>query len=176
MSPSEREDILRWFEERKNDDYDFQEEMKTYHRSYVDILCKHILVFRDLFIESTKTMTSVGIDPFESFLTIAMACNLVYRENFLQEKTIGIILRTGYRRCDVQSAEAQEWLRYLEIKGDKIRRSGCGGERPLVLTDLMVHTMMHKAEKYYWNLGDVFGMGIQNVMVEMWKIHKSINK
>ena len=97
--------------------------MKTSCRSDVDILHRCILIFRHLFIESTD------IDPFESCMTIAMACNLVYRSNFLLQNSIGIIPKHGYRGSDVHSVEAQKWMKFLEIqRGVKIRRSSSGGE------------------------------------------------
>ena len=96
--------------------------MKTYCRSDVDILQRCILIFRDLFIDSTD------IDLFEACMTIAMACNIVYRSNFSSENSIGIIPKHGCRECDGQSVETQKWMKFLEIhRGVKIR-SGFGGK------------------------------------------------
>ena len=79
MSVGERMEFHKWYDERDKDaNYDFQQEMQTYCRSDVDIVHKCILIFRKLFIKST------GIDPFESCVTIASACSLVYRTNFLK--------------------------------------------------------------------------------------------
>ena len=141
--------------------------MKTYCRSDVDILHRCILIFRNLFIESTD------IDPFESGVTIAMACNLIYISNFLLQNSIGIIPKHGYRGSDLQSVEAQKWMQFLEIqRGVKIRRSGYGGE--LVNTKLMVHTMMCKVKKCCLNMMGVFSMGVQSATVQILKFHKSI--
>ena len=124
MPASEREDFLKWYEENKHtQNYNLQAEMRAYCRSDVDILHKCILVFRDLFVEST------GIDPFESNVTIASACNHVFRANFLKPEAIGIIPNGGYRCNQVQSVEAQKWMKYLEIiRGVRIKRSSFGGE------------------------------------------------
>ena len=124
MPASERADFLKWYEENKHvQNYNLQAEMKAYCRSDVDILHKCVLVFRDLFVEST------GIDPFESNVTIASACNHVFRANFLKPEAIGIIPNGGYRYNQVQSVEAQKWMKYLEItRGVTIKRSSFGGE------------------------------------------------
>ena len=124
MSTSERTDFLKWYEQNKNrENYNLRDEMEAYCRSDVDILHQCVLHFRDLFLESTN------VDPFESCITIASACNLVFRQNFLKEEAIGIIPNGGYRCNQVQSVEAQKWMKYLEItRKIKIKRSSFGGE------------------------------------------------
>ena len=62
--------------EKNIPNYYFKEEVVSYFRSDVDILHKCILIFRKL------SMRSTGIDQFESCITIANACNLVYRLNW----------------------------------------------------------------------------------------------
>ena len=57
-----------------------------------------------------------GIDPFESCITIASACNLVFRTNFLPLNSIGIIPPHGYRPEDKQSVTAYQWLAYVANK------------------------------------------------------------
>jgi hypothetical protein len=56
----------------------------------VDILRRCYLEFRELFHDVTD------IDPFEKCQTIASACNLVFRTNFLKENTIAILPPHGY--------------------------------------------------------------------------------
>ena len=51
-------------------------------------------ILRDIFLEVTKSdliENDCGIDPFQSCLTIASICNLVYRRNFMKQKTIALI-------------------------------------------------------------------------------------
>ena len=124
MSKSDRENVFKWYESNSNDsNYNFQKEMESYCRSDVDILHRCIINFRALFLET------IGVDPFDSCITIASACNMVYRKNFLIADTIGIIPTSGYRHNNVQSKKALKWMRYLELsRGVKIRRSGYGGE------------------------------------------------
>ena len=163
MPTSERGDFLKWYEENKNtQNYDLQLEMRAYCRSDVDILHKCILVFRDLFVEST------GIDPFESNVTIASACNHVFRSNFLKPGAIGIIPNGGYRCNQVQSVEAQKWMKYLEIiRRVKIKRSSFGGKKELESTKLMVLILITMGKRFYLNMQAAFGMGMQNVLTVM---------
>lgn len=75
--------------------------------------CGHstsIIQFRRLFIETTD------IDPFSKCITIASACNLVFRKNFLQSEAIAIIPPHGYTPQDKQSVQALKWLRFLSEK------------------------------------------------------------
>ena len=53
--------------------------------------------FRALFRSVTD------IDPFEKCLTIASACNLVFRKKFLKEETMAIIPPNGHRPLDKRS-------------------------------------------------------------------------
>ena len=91
MSPDEKEKFFEWHNELKQNNYvfNFQQEILSYCRSDVDILRRCCLEFCELFRDVTD------IDPFEKCLTIASACNLVYRTNFLQEDTIAIIPPNG---------------------------------------------------------------------------------
>ena len=80
-SLTEREKFMEWHNGLKENNYvfNFQEEILSYCRSDVDILRRCCLEFRELFRDITN------IDPFEKCLTIASACNLVFRTNFLKE-------------------------------------------------------------------------------------------
>ena len=84
-----------------------------YCKSDVDILRRCVLKFRTLFQELTSTKDSKGIDPFERCITIASACNLVFRTTFLDYETIAIIPPHGYRPNAKQSVMAYQWLAYL---------------------------------------------------------------
>ncbi len=105
---------MEWHKNLKDDNYvfDFQQEILGYCRSDVDVLRRFCLEFREMFRDVT------GIDPFEKCLTIASACNLVFRTNLLQENTIAIIPPHGYRPKDKQSLLALKWLSYKAEKED----------------------------------------------------------
>ena len=98
--------------------FDFQEELLKYCRSDVDILRKCCLKFRSMFKEITKKKYSKGIDPFKKCITIASACNLVFRKNFLNHESIGIIPPHGYRPEEKQSVMAYQWLAYFSHTHD----------------------------------------------------------
>ena len=114
MSPDGRKKFFEWYGPLKENNYvfDFKQEILAYCRSDVDILRRCCLEFRELFRDVTD------IDPFEKCLTIASACNLVFRKNFLKENTIAIIPPHGYRPKDKQSILALKWLSYTAEKNN----------------------------------------------------------
>ena len=114
MSPDDRTEFFEWYQPLKENNYifDFEQEILSYCRSDVDILRRCCLEFRELFRDVTD------IDPFEKCLTIASACNLVFRKNFLKENTIAIIPPHGFRPKDKQSILALKWLSYTAEKNN----------------------------------------------------------
>lgn len=102
--PEDREKFTPWYDEHKNDTFHFQKEITKYCRSDVDILIRGSLKFRNTFM--TTRNDEEGIDPFAHCITIASACNLVFRKLFLEEKSIGIIPPQGYRSKDKKSVKA----------------------------------------------------------------------
>ena len=111
MSPKNRKVFREWYKEQKDNGYvfDFAKEIKAYCTSDVDILRRSCMEFRELFRDST------GIDPFEKCLTIASACQLVYRTNFLEESTIAIFNSDRQLKMK-QSNIAVKWLSYVSEK------------------------------------------------------------
>ena len=93
MSTKERQEFLAWYEELKSTNYvfDFEKEIEEYCRSDVDILRRCCLEFKKLMEESCN------LDPFKHCVTIASACNRVFRQEFLEEETIGLIPAQGYQ-------------------------------------------------------------------------------
>lgn len=103
--------------------FNLKSELIKYCKSDVDVLMKSCLKFRDMFIEETT------VDPFENSLTIASACNRVYRKLFLKRNTIGVIPVNNYHPCDNQSAVAIKWLKWVsETEKIDIRHKLNGGE------------------------------------------------
>ena len=74
-----------------------RKEKLAYCESDVAILREASMKFRDLFLTETT------VDPLSEAVTIASACNRVYRKNYLQPNTIGLIPPGGYRRNEKQS-------------------------------------------------------------------------
>ncbi|XP_031789562.1 probable DNA polymerase isoform X1 [Nasonia vitripennis] len=109
MSTSEREKFIAWYEENRNTyGFDFQREILDYCRMDVEILRLACMAFRKIFIKCGNTC------PFTEATTIASACSIVYRKNFLREKTIGIIPAGGYRHADNHSQKSIQWLLQCE--------------------------------------------------------------
>ena len=77
MTPSNRLEFLAWYEQQKNKLFDLQRELTDYCISYVDILAKCCLTYRDIFLDLTRSENienEIGIDPFQHCLTIACCC------------------------------------------------------------------------------------------------------
>ena len=125
MSPKNREAFQKWHKEQRRNNYvfDFAKEITEYCASDVDILRRSCMEFRELFRNST------GIDPFEKCLTIASACQLVYRTNFLKENTIAIFNSDRHLKMK-QSNMALKWLSFVsEKEGICIEHVRNGGEK-----------------------------------------------
>lgn len=108
MKDSDRIKFLQWYQEHKGDIFELKKELIDYCVSDVDILTKACLRFRQMFLEQCN------VCPFMEATTIASACNLVFRRNFLKPNTIGLIPRNGYRGADNQSKIATLWLLHEE--------------------------------------------------------------
>ena len=132
MKPESRSKFLEWYNKHYQDHFDFQKELLIYCRSDVDVLRKCCLKFRSIFLNLTKTKDRDGIDPFEKCITIASACNLVFRTLFLNHETIGIIPPHGYRAEAKQSLMAYQWLSYLAyVRGIHIQHGRNGNEKEI---------------------------------------------
>ncbi|KAL9977100.1 hypothetical protein ACROYT_G014471 [Oculina patagonica] len=118
MSGKERQEFLRWYEEKKNNDFtfDFQKEIVEYCRSDVDILRRCCLHFKQLMEETCN------LDPFKYCITIASACNYVFRQEFLEEETIGLVPPQRYQPARKQSVP-------VPVSGARILHALNGGEQ-----------------------------------------------
>lgn len=93
MSQEEAEKFQEWYATKENEIFDFQSEIYKYCVSDVDILRRGCMQFRKLMMEVTSIEKKVnekeaykdGIDPFD-YMTIASACQAIYRELFLEEE------------------------------------------------------------------------------------------
>lgn len=110
MSAKEKDNFFEWYNEQidRNYKFNFKEEIVKYCRLDVEILRQACLKFRKLFLDVGKT------DPFTEATTIASACSVVFRKNYLKPYTIGLIPPNGYLRVDKQSQKAIEWLLQCE--------------------------------------------------------------
>ena len=99
MSKGRREEFLDWYEQHKNETFDFQKEMKEYCVSDVNILLQACWKFRQMLrnqkgkeeeVTVLENLMKVSIlknavDPF-SVITIASVCMGIFRAKFLTEK------------------------------------------------------------------------------------------
>ncbi|CAC5375852.1 unnamed protein product [Mytilus coruscus] len=133
MKVDDRELFLEWYAANAHKKFDFKLELLKYCQSDVDILRRCCLKFRQLFMAmTTKDSNKDGIDPFEKCITIASACNLVFRKNFLRPETIGIIPAQGYNPEEKHSIKALKWLRYVsKSKGIHTQHARNGGEKKI---------------------------------------------
>jgi hypothetical protein len=137
MKPDDREKFYAWYNDLLERDYnfDFQAEILSYCQSDVDILRRCCLELCDLFREVTD------IDPFASCLTIASACNLVFRKTFLKENTIAIIPACGYTPENKHSVIARKMLTWIALRDDiSIRHARTMVNNGLVNMSSMVST------------------------------------
>ena len=91
MTSKEHQEFVRWYGELKHNDFtfDLQKDIVEYCRSDVDILRRCCLEFKQLMEETCN------LDPFKHCITIASTCNRVFRQEFLEEDTIGLIPARG---------------------------------------------------------------------------------
>jgi hypothetical protein len=103
--------------------FELHKDLISYCISDVDILKRCSMKFRDVFI------TETGVDPFRHSLTIASACNFVFRYKFLKPDQIGVVPAGGYRRQENQSVMALKWLKWLSYSQNvRIQHKLNGGE------------------------------------------------
>lgn len=120
-----RKNLLKWYSEKVEENYifDFQKEIVEYCISDVEILTKACLKFRQQLIDTSN------VCPFFEACTVASTCNKVFRRNFLEPNTIGIIPKGGYRFKDNQSKIALQWLIWEEYqRGIEIQHAARGKE------------------------------------------------
>ena len=126
MSSDDREKFYTWYngQVERQYEFDFQAEILRYCQSDVDLLRRCCLEFRELFQHVTD------VDPFASCLTIASACNLVFRKTFLQENTIAVIPPCGYKPENKQSVIALKMLAWIAQRDNiAIRHARNHGEQ-----------------------------------------------
>jgi hypothetical protein len=121
MKSSDREKFIKWYSIHKNDVFDFKKEIIKYCQSDVIILATACIKFRDLFMFASEPNDQQlvhefknGIDPFQSAITIASACNLIFRTKYLKSESIGLIPHGGYNRSLHQSYFAKQWLLWIQ--------------------------------------------------------------
>jgi hypothetical protein len=85
MSESERNEFLKWYESQKGKQFNNQRVLELYCQDDVTVLRQPCMLFRKEFMQIAH------IDVFQESITIASACNRVFRKMFLQPDCIGLI-------------------------------------------------------------------------------------
>ena len=112
-----------WYEEVKNDTYDFKETFEEYCWNDVELLTAGCLKFRQVSLQDT------GMDPFKVALTIAKYCNLVFINLHMVPDSIGIIPQNGFNPRQTSSRKARLYLKYTAETNDiRIQHAFNGGE------------------------------------------------
>ena len=154
MSPTDREKFFAWYNDlvRKEHVFDFQVEILRYCQSDVDIVRRCCLEFRELFREISD------VDQFAQCLTIASACDLVFRKTFLKENTIAVISPCGYKPENKQSVIALKMLAWIAQRDNiAIRHARNHGEqRTLLMATTLSSTLFGRTK-------DACGMDAPNV-------------
>ena len=134
MSTERRKEFMQWYDENKNNPFHFQNEMKEYCISDVDILLNACCKFRQLLKQETlaieeqdynpdefllKTIMSNSVDPF-SFLTIASVCLGIFRAKFLPEIWSVLTMEKAslHPQCKHEWNCQCEWLEGRKKTGD----------------------------------------------------------
>ena len=133
MSFKKRKEFFEWYEVHKNQSFNFQDEMRDYCISDVDILLNGCWRFRRLWMESVcdgEEDNEDGlhlvnsVDPF-AYLTIASLCLGVFRGKFLPEKWAVLTPEHADPNClhELQCsckwipARKQDFFSSLEVEG-----------------------------------------------------------
>ena len=131
MMPKTRADFMKWYkaEVQKGVEFDLDAELLRYCRLDVKILEQACVKFRELFMQVTSMENYKGIDPFKHSVTLASACNLVYRSLFLKPETIALLPPQGFQPKKAYSVKALQWLHYESVKRNcHIQHAVNGGE------------------------------------------------
>ena len=115
MSPTCKDQFEKWYDEKVSERYifNFQHELLTYCQSDVRLLKQGRMKFQSQFHEIC------GFNPMKESITIASACNVAYRKNWMPENKIAAEPVRGWRANHTQSHAALKWLRWEEEKLSK---------------------------------------------------------
>lgn len=130
MSVSRRSEFINWYEQNKDNHFDFQQEIKEYCISDVDILLNACWKFRKLLKEETSDKSESihdemlnqicnnAVDPF-SFLTIASVCLGIFRSKYLVETWSVLLEDKAQRNCLHSFSCICEWNEAKKINASE---------------------------------------------------------
>ena len=150
MSEEGRSHFILWYNDKvqRGEEFNFHKEMELYCRSDVDILRRGCGEFRRVFIEHG------GICPFLEAITIADACNKVWRGKYLPENQTAIISSKDSARRRF-SMKTIRWIQSLaKEKGSNIQHAKNGGE--VQIGNYNVDEFQRQSRTVYEFLGDLY--------------------
>ena len=160
MSESAKLEFEKWYvaeKEQVGEEWNLREELLKYCINDVDILRRCCMQFRTMFMEVTKTTEEdPGVDPFKKPITIAAACNLVLRRNFLEPETIAIIPPHGYNPGQNFSRDSIVWLNYKAIEDDTYILHAMNGGEVLLYSRVTADGICLERRRLYSYLGCLF--------------------
>ncbi len=107
-------EFASWYSQFDKPLFDFKIELENYCLNDVLILMHGCLSFRQIIIQKTKLdKTDSGIDPFKYATTMPSLSHYIFRRNFMQKKTIGLIPINGYNPEQKVSIKAMSWLYWI---------------------------------------------------------------
>lgn len=81
-----------WYASKHNEEFNFQNELESYCLSDVKVLSAAVLAFRKIIMQITqRDADDPGVDPWQSSITIASLCHLIYRRNMMSPGKIAFI-------------------------------------------------------------------------------------
>ena len=114
MNESERREFLSWYKTvAKTEEFDKRRVLESYSQTDVTVLRKACRTFCKHFLQIGN------VEVFLESMTIASACNKLFRKKILQPDTIGLIPVGGYTDKRKQSKKTIAWLRNEERKEGK---------------------------------------------------------
>ncbi|KAJ8032374.1 putative DNA polymerase [Holothuria leucospilota] len=123
MSSEKSKAFFKWYEQQRGKLFDMNQEMERYCIDDVNLLRKGCARFRQIFLDMND------MDPFAHAMTIAQACQQVYRRKFLTQETVALVPHHGYRRRDNHSKKAMQWLAWQsQVEGVRINHARNGGD------------------------------------------------
>uniref|UniRef100_T1J0X1 DNA-directed DNA polymerase n=1 Tax=Strigamia maritima TaxID=126957 RepID=T1J0X1_STRMM len=125
MKPGPRAAFMKWYDEQKAKQYDFQLEIQTYCTSDVLLLAAATLKFWDLFLQVSDNQ----IDPLVNAFTFASACNQLFRLRYLNDSELTLIPESGLFPARRFSNICCKWLEWeMKLYGVHIKHARNGGE------------------------------------------------
>lgn len=127
-SPARKEEFLRWYDDKVFQRYvfNFQDELLTYCQSDVRLLKQGCMTLQSQFKDI------VNFNPMKECITIASACNVAYRKQWMPSHKIAVEPVRGWRPKHNQSHVALKWLYWEEnkpVKSDLLPRITHVGNR-----------------------------------------------